>query len=116
MLEEDYNNIFNNISEEKSLIMQKLDKNNYLENTILPKLEENNINNLENDIYLSILIIKYKNDLQINILETILSKNPKKFSFIFNYILNDVIKDKNNFVKKEICLIMLNLCMDHIYI
>ena len=118
MLEEDYNNIFNNISEEKSLIIQKLDKNNYLENTILSKLEENNNNNnnLENDIYLSILIIKYKNDLQINILETILSKNPKKFSYIFNYIINDVIKDKNNFIKKEICLIMLNLCIDHIYI
>ena len=117
-MSEDFKNIFlMNEYEEKNLIIQKLDNDNYLEKIILPKIEKNNNNNIsENDIYLSILLIKYKNDLQINIIETIIEKNKKEFSFIFEYIINDVLKDKNNYIKKEICLIMLNLCIDHIYI
>ena len=120
MSEYNYDNIFNNDSEEKkSLLIQKLDKENYLETNILPKIKNGNkekIKNIENDIYLSILLIKYKNDLQINIIETILENNKNEFSFIYNYIINDAINDKKNFTKKEICLIMLNLCIDHIYI
>ena len=116
MSEGDYNIIFKNEPEDKILIVEKLDKENYLENIILPKLENDNKDKIENDIYLSILLIKYKNDLQINILEQILSKNKKEFSYIFNYIIKDAIEDKNNFIKKEICLIMLNLCIDHIYL
>ena len=116
MSEQKYISIFNNNSEEYNLIIQKLDQNNYLEKTILSKIERGEKENIEDDIYLSILLIKYKNNLQINILETILENNKKEFSFIFNYIINDVIKDNKNFIKKEICLIMLNLCIDHIYI
>ena len=112
-----YKNIFNNQSDEKIFILQNLDKNNYLENKIIPNLQKpNKDDNNENDIYLSILLIKYKNDLQINILESIIENNKKEFSYIFHYIINDEIKDKNDFIKKEICLIMLNLCVDHIYI
>jgi hypothetical protein len=67
MSEYNYANIFNNDSEEKkSLLIQKLDKENYLETNILPKIkngDKEKIKNIENDIYLSILLIKYKNDL-----------------------------------------------------
>ena len=115
--------IFNSSPEELSPIFQNFDKDNYLENTILPKISKyqnqspkKNISQIENDIYLSILLIKYKNDLQTNIIETILSKNQPEFSYIFNYIISDSIKQKNDFTKKEICIIMLNLCVDHIYI
>ena len=111
-----YKNIFNNGNEEKIKIIQNLDKTNYLESTIIPKLEKNNKENIENDIYLSILLIKYKNDLQINILETIIEKNKNEFIYIWNYIIKDAINDKNDYIKKEICLIMLNLCIDHLYI
>ena len=116
MSEINYKNIFNNENEEKIKNFQNLDKNNYLENTILPKLEKDNKENIENDIYLSILLIKYKNDLQINILESIIEKNKNEFTYIFNYIIKDAINDKEDYIKKEICLIMLNLCVDHIYI
>ena len=117
MSNENYKNIFANESDEKISILQNLDKNNYLENIIIPKLQkaDKDANN-ENEIYLSILLIKYKNDLQINILETIIENNKKEFSYIFNYIINDAINDNQDFIKKEICLIMLNLCIDHIYI
>ena len=114
MSENDYKNIFNSELEEKNNLILKLDKNNYLENSILPKIENNE--SLENDIYLSILLIKYKNDLQINIIETLLEKNKKEFIYIFNFIINDVINNNNDYIKGEICLIMLNLCIDHIYI
>jgi len=114
MSENDYKNIFNSELEEKNNLILKLDKNNYLENSILPKIENNE--SLENDIYLSILLIKYKNDLQINIIETLLEKNKKEFMYIFNFIINDVINNNNDYIKGEICLIMLNLCIDHIYI
>ena len=114
MSENDYKNIFNCELEEKNILILKLDKNNYLENSILPKIGNNE--SLENDIYLSILLIKYKNDLQINIIETLLEKNKKEFMYIFNFIINDVIKNNNDYIKGEICLIMLNLCIDHIYI
>ena len=36
--------------------------------------------------------------------------------YIFNFIINDVINNNNDYIKGEICLIMLNLCIDHIYI
>ena len=117
MSNENYKNIFINESDEKISILQNLDKNNYLENIILPKLQKaNKDDNNENEIYLSILLIKYKNDLQINILETITENNKKEFSYIFSFIINDAINSDNDFIKKEICLIMLNLCIDHIYI
>ena len=116
-----YKKIFNLSPEENSLILQNLDQKNYLENEIIPKLSklENNskINSeIENDIYLSILLIKYKNDLQINIIEKIFTKNEPEFSLIFNYIITESLKQKEDFIKKEICLIMLNICFDHIYI
>ena len=120
-----YRELFNKQPEELSPIFQNLDQNNYLENKILPEINkfQNNPENckenktqIENDIYLSILLIKYKNDLQINIIETIATKNQQEFSYIFNYILSDSIKQKSDFIKKEICLIMLNICIDHIYI
>ena len=113
-----YKEIFNSQPEELSSIFQHLDQNNYLENKILPNiLKYQNQNHLiENDIYLSILLLKYKNDLQTNIMETILSKNQTEFSYIFNYITNDSIKQTKDFIKKEICIIMLTLCVDHIYI
>ena len=116
MSENDYNILFKNEPEGKISIIEKLDKDNYLENIIIPKIQNDNKDNLENDIYLSILLIKYKNDLQINILEQIFSHNENEFSFIFNYIIKDAIEDKINFIKKEICLIMLNLLIDHIYL
>ena len=112
----DYKDLFSKDFEEKIAIVKNLDKTNYLESIIIPKLQKDKKENLENDIYLSILLIKYKNDLQINILEEIIENNKKEFSYIFNYILNDAINDKNNYLKKEICLIMLNLCIDHLYI
>ena len=68
MSEQKYISIFNNNSEEYNLIIQKLDQNNYLEKTILSKIERGEKENIEDDIYLSILLIKYKNNLQINIL------------------------------------------------
>ena len=120
-----YKELFNKQPEELSSIFQNLDQNNYLENKILPKISKfqnkqknskEDITQIENDIYLSILLIKYKNDLQINIIETIVAKNQPEFSFIFNYIISDSIKQKSDFIKKEICLIMLNICIDHIYI
>ena len=122
-----YKEIFNYQPEELSPIFQNFDKDNYLENTLLPNISKyqnqsqcqtskKNISQIENDIYLSILLIKYKNDLQTNITETILNKNQPEFSCIFNYIISDSIKQKNDFTKKEICIIMLNLCVDHIYI
>ena len=116
-----YKKIFNLSPEENSLILQNLDQKNYLENEIIPKLsklEKNSkINSeIENDIYLSILLIKYKNDLQINIIEKIFTKNEPEFSLIFNYIITESLKQKEDFIKKEICLIMLNICFDHIYI
>ena len=118
-----FKEIFNSSPEELSPIFQNFDKDNYLENTILPKISKyqnqspkKNISQIENDIYLSILLIKYKNDLQTNIIETILNKNQQEFSYIFNYIISDSIKQKNDFTKKEICIIMLNLCVDNIYI
>ena len=118
-----YKELFNSSPEELSQIFQNLDQNNYLENNILPKISnlqsknsKMNISQIENDIYLSILIIKYKNDLQTNIIETLLSKNQAEFSYIFNYIINDSIKQSSDYIKKEICLIMLNICIDHIYI
>lgn len=43
-------------------------------------------------------------------------KKIKEFMYIFNFIINDVIKNNNDYIKGEICLIMLNLCIDHIYI
>ena len=116
-----YQDIFSAEPEKVIQIFQNLDKINYLETIILPKLsklqaQSKTQKSLENDIYLSILLIKYKNDLQTNIMETITSKNQKEFSYIFNYILADSIKQKNDFIKKEICMIMLNICIDHIYI
>ena len=116
-----YKEIFNSEPEKVIQIFQNLDKINYLETVILPKLSKNQSQtktqkSLENDIYLSILLIKYKNDLQTNIMETIISKNQKEFSYIFNYIITDSIKQKTDFIKKEICMIMLNICIDHIYI
>lgn len=80
MSENDYKNIFNCELEEKNILILKLDKNNYLENSILPKIGNNE--SLENDIYLSILLIKYKNDLQINIIETLLEKNKRIYVYI----------------------------------
>ncbi len=55
-----YKKIFNSSLEESNIIIQKLDKENYLENIIMPKLEKNKklkddieINkDIENDIYL----------------------------------------------------------------
>ena len=119
-----YKKIFNSSLEESNIIIQKLDKENYLENIIMPKLEKNKklkddieINkDIENDIYLSILLMKYKNDLQINIIESLATKNKEVFSYIFNFILKDFLKEKNDYIKKEICLILLNICIDHIYI
>ena len=113
-----YKDIFNLNSDEVISQFQNLDQNNYLEKIIFPKISKNadKISSIENDIYLSILLIKYKNDLQTNIIETIFSKNEKEFSYIFNYIISDSIKQKKDFVKKEICLIMLNICFDNIYI
>ena len=116
-----YKKIFNLSPEENSLILQNLDQKNYFENEIIPKLsklEKNSkINSeIENDIYLSILLIKYKNDLQINIIEKIFTKNEPEFSLIFNYIITESLKQKEDFIKKEICLIMLNICFEHIYI
>ena len=81
MSENDYKNIFNSEIEEKNILILKLDKINYLENIILPKIVNNE--SLENEIYLSILLIKYKNDLQINIIETLLEKKKKR---IYLYI------------------------------
>ena len=49
-------------------------------------------------------------------METIINKNQQEFSYIYNYIISDSIKQKTDFIKKEICLIMLNICIDHIYI
>jgi len=116
-----YKEILNSEPEKVIQIFQNLDKINYLETIIIPKLSKIQSQSkiqksLENDIYLSILLIKYKNDLQTNIIETILSKNQKEFSYIFNYIITDSIKQKTDFIKKEICLIMLNICIDNIYI
>ena len=54
------------------------------------------------------LLIKYKNNLQINIIEKIFTKNEQEFSVIFNYIITESLKQKEDFIKKEICLIMLN--------
>ena len=116
-----YKEIFNSEPEKVIQIFQNLDKINYLESIIIPNLSKIQSQSkiqksLENDIYLSILLIKYKNDLQTNIIETILSKNQKEFSYIFNYIITDSIKQKTDVIKKEICLIMLNICIDNIYI
>ena len=116
-----YKKIFNLSPEENSLILQNLDQKNYFENEIIPKLsklEKNSkINSeIENNIYLSVLLIKYKNDLQINIIEKIFTKNEQEFSLIFNYIITESLKQKEDFIKKEICLIMLNICFEHIYI
>ena len=116
-----YKEILNSEPEKVIQIFQNLDKINYLETIIIPNLSKIQSQSkiqksLENDIYLSILLIKYKNDLQTNIIETILSKNQKEFSYIFNYIITDSIKQKTDFIKKEICLIMLNICIDNIYI
>ena len=55
MSENDYKNIFNSELEEKNILILKLDKINYLENTILPKIVNNE--SLENEIYLSILLM-----------------------------------------------------------
>ena len=58
-----YKKIFNLSPEENSLILQNLDQKNYFENEIIPKLsklEKNSkINSeIENNIYLSVLLIK----------------------------------------------------------
>jgi len=101
-----YKEILNSEPEKVIQIFQNLDKINYLETIIIPKLSKIQTQSkiqksLENDIYLSILLIKYKNDLQTNIIETILSKNQKEFSYIFNYIITDSIKQKPISSKKK---------------
>ena len=94
-----YKEIFNSEPEKVIQIFQNLDKINYLETIIIPNLSKIHSQSkiqksLENDIYLSILLIKYKNDLQTNIIETLKAEDETKTLDEINKLKN-TISDNN---------------------